>query len=412
MAGPIMLHQGKPMKKHALEIGAQLLVADVEKVAGEASAPKNVKWVPQPVNFSKLKTYRNPYHTRAIRIKARMTAGLGFKEEVSLPTSAQNDPFSNQLLLCAMDLEHTGNAYFEVITAAGGKIAAITWVPAETMEISADHLYYRHTSLDPSTKRKSVSFYESFPEKPQPGKRYILHTTLDGTWSTYYGEPDWLGALDSVMLFDSAMKYNRATFDNNCIPTWLIFLLGVKLSDERIEDPNNAGHYLPSQREEFINWMKQTYGGADNMGGAMLIDLPGMGSEIYSEKASIQFQKLQDGPKDADFLRLIERCRDDILSAHGVPPRLAGVVTSGQLGGSGEMFGQLLAFREDIKPKQEIWEHSLAQLIPYFEGVNSLTLNEMDIEQFRDQPLIPELPATATDADVARQAEAILRAVK
>lgn|GEM_PF-2076150 len=418
---PIPLFQGVPMRKSATELGvAPLLLGEADEAkarklakADQAMPPSTVRWIAQPVSFGRLKSYQNPFHTRAIRLKSRMTAGLGFVEdpergELALPKSARGDTFKSQLQLAALDTEHTGNGYLEVIMATGGRIASVTWLPAETMEISADQAWYRHTASDPGSANRRVVYYPAWPRDgaPKPGTRYCLHVYQDGTWSTWYGEPDWLGCLPDVMLFDSAMAYNRAMFDNNCIPTWLIMLVGAKLSDEKPEDPNNAGHYLPSQREEFVSWLQQTYGGAQNNGKAMLLD----GFEVAGgDKSQVVFQKLQDGPKDGDFLKLLDTCRDHILSCHGVPPRLAGVVTSGSLGGSGEMFGQLISFAEDLKPKRETWDAALAMLQPYL-GVASLTLNPLDIEPWREvgQQTPPTVPAKNAQ-EILRQAEAMLQ---
>jgi transposase len=45
----------------------------------------------------------------------------------------------------------------------------------------------------------------------------------------------------------------------------------------------------------------------------------------------------------------------DIIACHGIPPRLISIVNQGQLGGGGEVFGQLeIFFKTMIKPKQRI----------------------------------------------------------
>jgi hypothetical protein len=425
-AAPITLFPGREMRKSALEDGAPslLLSADEDREARRrlrkadsgASMPSNqVAWVPQPISFAKLKSYYNPYHSRCVRIKARMTAGLGFEEdpgrgEQALPKSARGDSFESQVVLAAMDVEHTGNGYLEIITAAGGKVASATWLPSETMEIAQSQDWYRHTAASPGSSQRRVAFYPAWPAAPEAAMRYVLHFAQDGTWSTFYGEPDWLGALASVMLFDSAMNFNRAMFDNNCIPSWIILLVGAKLSDDRPADPNHAGQYLPSQREAFVDWLNSTYGGPQNAGKAMLMD----GLETIGDKAAtVAFQKLQEGQKDGDFLKLLDACRDHILSCHGVPPRLAGVVAAGSLGGSGEMFGQLLAFQQDIRPKQELLEQGLALLLPHINGApKTLTLREMDIEPFRQTgspPLGSDLPPDSSAAKVAAEVDRLLK---
>lgn len=416
---PITLWTSKEMQKHAAELGvAEPLLTEKEAEAAETKAPAGVKWAPQPVSFAKLKSYRNPHHNRCIAVKARSAVGYGLVDEKlakALPTAANGDSFLAQVLLAQLDLEYTGNGYLEIITSAGGQIAHVTWMQAETMEAGYQEgrsgvPWYRHTAIDASSKRKRVAYYPAWPAggRAEAGTRYVLHVTQDGTWSTYYGEPDWIGALGALMLDDSAEKYQRGVFDNGCIPSYLIFLNGVKLSDEHQLDA--SGNELPSQRETVQRWFQAQYGGAENAGKAMLIDMPALGSDVYSEKASVQVQKLQDGPKDGDFLKLQDACRDRIISGHGVPPRLVGVVASGSLGGSGEIYGQLLLFREDVTPKRRMMEEALAQLRPKLPGTPELLFAEMDLEPFRDQQPAAALPTALTDGDVQRAAVAMLKA--
>jgi hypothetical protein len=415
---PILVRQSAALRKHALEVGTSLLIdgEELKKADGASLAPAGVKWVPQPVSFAKLKSYRNPYHSRCVRIKARMSVGMGILgEPQSLPMSAAGDPFEAQIVTAAMDLEHTGNGYLEVITALGGQIAAVTWMPAETIEPgyidgSPGVLWYRHTAIDPGSSRRRVVYYPAWPQdgKAEANMRYIMQVAQDGTWSTWYGEPDWLGALHDLMLSDSAMIYNRANFDNGCVPSWLIFLLGVKLDDEHPLDDN--GNKLPSQRETVQSFFESQFGGAQNAGKALLLDAAAFGSDTFTEKANVVFQKLQDGPKDGDFQGLLDGCRDRIVAAHGVPPRLAGIVASGSLGGSGELVGQLMLFREDLTPKRRLWERACDMMRPRLAGSPEIRFAELDLDAFRDQAPAwsGQLPPNPTDADVTRAAKAML----
>ncbi|EMH6587453.1 phage portal protein, partial [Campylobacter fetus] len=105
---------------------------------------------------------------------------------------------------------------------------------------------------------------------------------------------------------------------------------------------------------------------------------------IYGENgasdkdAKIRFEDLGK-VTDLSFKELKSVSRDEIASAHGVPPRLIGVIQGSALGGSGELSGQLQMFNElEIKPKIEMIESFFTNI-----GVK-VTLKAMDTTSFKD----------------------------
>ena len=71
------------------------------------------------------------------------------------------------------------------------------------------------------------------------------------------------------------------------------------------------------------------------------------------EDGSIEIERLTADVKDGDFLKLIDATRDRIPVAHGTPPRILGIMSAGQLGGGGEVSGQLFMFEHlTLKPKR------------------------------------------------------------
>jgi hypothetical protein len=96
----------------------------------------------------------------------------------------------------------------------------------------------------------------------------------------------------------------------------------------------------------------------------------------------VRFEKLGlEVPKDASFDQLRSRCRDNIVSGHGVYPRLVGIVTAGQLGGGGEATGQLKTFQEiTINPRQSMFEKKITPVFNSMdEGAIEFSFEKMDV---------------------------------
>jgi capsid portal protein len=85
---------------------------------------------------------------------------------------------------------------------------------------------------------------------------------------------------------------------------------------------------------------------------------------ITAPDVKVRFEKLNTEIKELGFDRLMQACRDRIISAHRVPPRLVGVAQPGALGGTSEVFGQLSIFQDLIvTPRQNYFVARLGQVL-------------------------------------------------
>ena len=104
-------------------------------------------------------------------------------------------------------------------------------------------------------------------------------------------------------------------------------------------------------------------------------------------------QRLTAELKDMPFDKLSAATREEILAAHGVPPRLVGIVTAGQLGGGSEMEGQMLSFIEmKVRPRMK-----------YLENRVNLLLRDAGLpEEFHLKGITPSIPKEQADAKTGR----------
>lgn len=98
---------------------------------------------------------------------------------------------------------------------------------------------------------------------------------------------------------------------------------------------------------------------------------------VRIDKLNLDVQKLIETSSLAFF-------RDSVLTAHGAPPRLVGVITAGQLGSGREIEGPLRIFRETVlRPKRRRLERVVNEMLKDVEAGVTIQFNQMDITDIR-----------------------------
>ena len=129
----------------------------------------------------------------------------------------------------------------------------------------------------------------------------------------------------------AATRYNASFFKNNAIPEYAVIFKGTIPSSQ--------------MKSDIQTFFRNEFKGFDNAHRTLILSHP--------EEGEIKVERLTAEVKDGDFLKLIDAARDRIPVAHGVPPRMLGIMTAGQLGGGGEVSGQLFTFEHlTLKPKR------------------------------------------------------------
>lgn len=286
-------------------------------------------------------TYSNAFHTQCISLKAEMSIGLEYEAPSNVEAFLENlageqDSFLDLLSMFAWDWECLGNAYFEIARSRKGQIGELYHVHAQTVYASV-----QNNRLDEYVQElgKRVTFA---PFGAHDGRNELFHLRRYSPLSTWYGLPEWVACLEALRLDQEKKTFYAAFFRNFAVPALAVVLEGAEF-DEAIE----------KKIQEGFNQMK----GAENAFRALLLSVPFEGSKVHFEKLMADF-------KDMPFDKLTQATREEILAAHGVPPRLVGIVTAGQLGGGGEAEGQLLNFiATKIEPRTKFLERKVKLLL-------------------------------------------------
>ena len=276
----------------------------------------------------------NAYHMRCIEIKAlnMLRYELPDADKEWLETLVEEDTFDELLLKILCDYAMYGNGYLEVERTFGKGFAGLYHIEAKTMYL-----------------RKRGSFLQNCNMKEielQPfgtnNFNEVMHFKAISPLSGWYGVPSWLPAIEQLRIDRNIKLFIGSFFDNSAVPDFAVIIEGAGVD--------------PEAETKIKRALSQTKG-VSNAHKTLVLGLP-------HENAKVRFESLTSPVKDVDFSKLQTASREEVLAAHGVPPRLLGIVTSGQLGGEGDAQGQLQTFYETvIQPAQKYIQGKLNYLL-------------------------------------------------
>lgn len=291
----------------------------------------------------------NAWHSRCVRLKSDCAVNLGIDVVAGDETAAMdaleivNDrgqSFGEVISRMALDFEATGNGYLEVVRDRSGRVAELYHCPSALVWLrprgSETPFYYRNQGGP-----------VPFPAFRRGAKdtNSLLHFANYTHDDLYYGLPDWRGCVSDIQLAYYANLYNQKFFINSGVPDLAIITEG--------------GQFDEDTEQAVVSFFQNQFRGVANAHRTLYLPIAGSG-------VSVRFEKLTTEMKDRDmsFEKLSAQTRDSIVGAHGVPPRMVGVVVGGALGGSGEVTGQLKIFQEvTIGPRQFFFELKLNPVI-------------------------------------------------
>ncbi len=269
----------------------------------------NGKWYEPPISWEGLsRSFRaSPHHASALQVKRNVLASTFIPHK--LLDRATFGRF-------ALDLLVYGNGYLERPRSRLGGVMQLTHAMAKYMRRGADlnrHYFVRGWKDEHEFK---------------PGS--VFHLIEPDVNQEVYGLPEYLAALQSAWLNESATLFRRKYYENGSHAGFILYMsdpatnqADVDAIRQALKDSKGPGNF----RNLFLH---SPNGKPD---GVKLIPV----SEVAA--------------KD-EFFNIKNVSRDDLLAAHRVPPQLMGVVPS-NAGGFGAVTPAAQVFaRNEIEPLQ------------------------------------------------------------
>lgn len=275
----------------AFSFGEPVPVLDRRELMDYLQCVDNGRWYEPPVSWDGLaRSLRaNVHHASALTVKRNVLVST-FKPHRLLSRSA----FSAWL----MDYLVFGNAYLQAITNRLGGI----------MELKPARAKYVRRAKDLAGFWWVPGF-----DQEQLLAGQVLHLMDADINQEVYGLPEYLAALQSAWLNESATLFRRKYYLNGSHAGFILYMT----------DAANNEHDIDNLRKA----LKDSKG-------------PGNFKNLFmyapnGKKDGLQLLPISEVTAKDEFLNIKNVTRDDVLAAHRVPPQLLGVIP-GNVGGFGD----------------------------------------------------------------------------
>lgn len=294
----------------AFTFGEPSPVLDRRDILDYVECISNGKWYEPPVSFTGLaKSLRAAvHHSSPIYVKRNILTSTF----VPHPLLSQQD-FSRFVL----DFLVFGNAFLEKRMSTTGRVMKLETSPAK----------YTRRGVEDGAYWWVPSFIQ--PHAFAPGS--VFHLMEPDINQEIYGMPEYLSALNSAWLNESATLYRRKYYQNGAHAGYIMYVTDAAQSSTDVEAMREAmrsSKGLGNFKNLFF------YAPSGKPDGIKIIPL----SEVAT--------------KD-DFFNIKKVSESDLLSAHRVPPQLMGMMPN-NTGGFGDVVKAAQVFvRNELTPLQE-----------------------------------------------------------
>jgi len=269
-----------------------------------------------------------------------------------------DDSFTKTMEKVYTDVESTGNGYIEVGRTVNGDIGYLGHIPSATIRVRRLRDGYMQIIGE------KVVYFRNFGSKnPNPvtadtRPNEIIHIKEYSPLNTYYGIPDIIAALPSLLGDQLASQYNIDYFENKAVPRYVVTLKGAKLSNEA--------------EDKMFRFLQTGLKAQSHR--TLYIPLPG---DTDQNKVEFDMKPIENGIQDGSFKEYRKQNRDDILVAHQVPISKLGGTDSAAIAAS---IAQDRTFKEQVsRPAQGHLNKVMSKIIKEKTDVLELKFNELTL---------------------------------
>ena len=306
----------------------------------------------------------------------------------------------------AEDFWEQGNGYIEVVRESPSntaEIVGLNLLPAPTCWLFVENdrgnnIHYRVNNGEGLGSEKYFAEFgdledflsrETSPVKnwtPEQKKQVseVIHIRRPTSKHRWYGFPDWLSAVAAIELIRCLRQYKYDFFNNRGVPEFLLLFLGMKLE--------------PADWKKVEGIIDANIGrGNSHKSAALNLAVP--------DNFKVEMIKMTaEGKTEESLDKVNESYQTSIVTGHGVPPLLAGILIPGKLGASNELPNAIRAFQLlRVGPAQRVFQMKLGSTLGEKALNGGLQLNT---EDFTLRTLLDEINLDQMDTSTRmRQTE-------
>ena len=294
----------------AFSFGEPTAVLDKRDIMDYAECVHNGRWYEPPVSFHGL--------AKSLRSAVHHSSPLYVKRNILASTFIPHPLLSQQeFSKFALDYLVFGNAFAELRRNALGQPLRLETSPAKyTRRGVEDGVYW---------------FVNEWKEAHQFEADRVFHLIEPDVNQELYGLPEYLSALNSAWLNEAATLFRRKYYQNGAHAGYILYMTDAAQSSSDIERMRQA--------------MRDTKG-IGNFRNLFMYAPNG-------KPDGIKILPLSEVATRDDFFNIKKASRDDLLSAHRVPPQMMGIIPD-SAGGFGDAVKAAQVFvRNELTPLQE-----------------------------------------------------------
>jgi PBSX family phage portal protein len=286
-----------------------------------------------------------------------------------LESMNSDESFTETLEKVYTDVAATGNGYIEVGRTINGEIGYIGHIPSTTVRVRRLHDGFVQIIANKVVYFRNFGASNKNPITDDPRPNEIIHIKEYSPLNTFYGVPDIIAAMPSLIGDAFASQYNVDYFQNKAVPRYIVTLKGAQLS---------------SEAEDKLFRFLQTGLKSQNHR-TLYIPLPGDNDQ---QKVDFKMEPIENGVQEGSFHQYRQQVRDDILVAHQVPLTKLG---GGDTSNIAAALSQDRTFKEQVaRPAQRNLEKIINKIIREKTDVIEFKFNELTLTDENTQAQILE----------------------
>ena len=317
---------------------------------------------------------RSAKHNAILKRKNDMISGGGWLMEgldasaVSFIYNPYNEMNMDEIVSrTSYDLEIFGAFCLEIIYSKDKtKIAEVNYLPVNKIRLSECGKYIYYCNDWSNIRKFAPQKYPVYNPK-NPTSNQILYYKEYRPGVEYYGQPDYISAVNWIELEYEISEYHLGQVKNGFSPGMIInFTNGVPSDDEM---------------QDIIRQLRFDFEGAQNSGKTMFLF-----SDGQDRAAQITPVALNDS--DQRFIELNKEITQGILTGHQITnPIIMGVAIPGELGAKNEIIEAVEIFQSMyVNPKQKLIEGVYNKLLKFNGSTSTLELQkyELDVQKIEE----------------------------
>jgi hypothetical protein len=227
-----------------------------------------------------------------------------------------------------------------------GVISGYSYFPQE-VGILGDEIYFPIFNPDPEAVSAQFATYgTNFYGQILPLKQYTPS-------SLYYSFPSYSSCIPDMEIDKKVSEFHKNNLENNFFSSYLLKMIG----DENEPITNEEGEIISTRGKELGKELGREFSGSENGGKVMV---------FWGESAEMMpsIEAIPTGGNDKLFDLIQNTVTDKIVIAMNVPPLLANIKTSGQLGSSGELENSVKVMQGKVRKFQRMIQTALKKVYP------------------------------------------------